>query len=76
MTDNYVKTKMTDLDMTEMKRICHILYNYIKENITSDPNSDYSGQSTMTTKLYCQYNFLTALFLETNKLYFDNEDSI
>ena len=33
MTDNYVKTKMTDLDMTEMKRICHILYNYIKERL-------------------------------------------
>lgn len=71
MTSDYVKTKMTDLDMVEMKRICYIMYNHIKENYTSDPNSDYSGQSTLTTQLYSQYNFLTALFLETNKFYFE-----
>jgi len=71
MTSDYIKTKMLDIDLVELKRVCYISYDLIKENFTPDGKTDYSGQSTASTKLFSQYNLLTLLYPITNQLYFE-----
>jgi len=73
---SYVTTKMLDLDLKKMNKSCHKMYLFIKENFTPDGKTDYSGQSTMTTKLYSQYNLMMypqpefhELFLEIQKYF-------
>ena len=56
--ENYLYTKLLGLDVLQQKSTAYFMYDYIKENFQPDPNADYSGQSTMTTKLYAQYNYL------------------
>lgn len=55
--ENYIHTKKLDLNLVELKTNSFNMYCYIKENFVPGKN-DYSGQSTMTTQLYAQYNLL------------------
>lgn len=71
---SYITTKMLNLDLDEMNRVCHKMYMHIKENFTPDGNTDYSGQSTMTTKLYSQYNILTSQSGVIHDLYSEIRD--
>ena len=50
-------TAKVDLDLKVMRRTADEMYEIIKESFSSD-KSDYSGQSTLTTKLFSKYNFL------------------
>ena len=58
IVENYLYTKLLGLDVLQQKSTAYFMYDYIKENFQPDPDADYSGQSTMTTKLYAQYNYL------------------
>jgi hypothetical protein len=57
LTENYIYTKIIDLDLKLLKKNCDIMYNFIKKHFSTN-NKDYSGQSTLTTQLYNSYNLL------------------
>mgnify|MGYP003337219617 FL=1 len=58
IVENYLYTKSLDLDLLQQKSTAYLMYDYIKNNFLPDATTDYSGQSTMTTQLYAQYNYL------------------
>lgn len=66
--ENYIYVKKLNLDLFEMKLAIDQMYNFIKGRFVSD-HSDYSGQSTMTTKLYSKYNLLMYPFPPFHDLY-------
>jgi len=63
----------TNLDIRVLKNTCDQMYEAIKEHFTSDKN-DYSGQSTLTTKLFTKYNLLLYPLPGLHDLYFTISD--
>jgi hypothetical protein len=55
--ENYIHTKKIDLNLTNMKLGSYQMYYHIKKTFVPGQN-DYSGHSTLTTKLFQQYNLL------------------
>jgi len=55
--ENYIHTKKINLNLIEMKLKSFEMYHYIKKTFVPG-KLDYSGQSTMTTQLYAQYNLM------------------
>ena len=47
------------------------MYLYIKKNFTADGKTDYSGQSTLSTRLYAQYNLMMYPQPQFHELYRD-----
>jgi hypothetical protein len=63
-------TAKVDLNLRVMRRTADEMYGIIKESFSSD-KSDYSGQSTLTTKLFSKYNFLMYPLPGINELYWN-----
>jgi len=61
-------TASCDLDLGVLRKTSDEMYDLIKDNFTSD-KSDYNGQSTLTTKLFSQYNFCLYPLPGINELY-------
>ena len=66
--NNYIYTRKLNLDVKEQKDTSYKMYDYINDNFTSD-EFDYSDTSTLTTKLYSQYNYLLYPYPGIGKLY-------
>lgn len=68
--EDYVTTLYTDdIDTDALKKSVLKLYQYIIDTYAHVPGRDYSGQSTMTTKLYQRYNLLLHPEEEIQNLY-------
>lgn len=59
-----------DLDLETLRASSEKMYHIVKESFTGD-SSDYSGQSTLTTKLFAKYNFCMYPFPGINILYWN-----
>jgi hypothetical protein len=68
LIEDYVYTTKLDLNLVEVANSCYKLYDYIKHHFSDTPR-DYSGQSTMTTGVYAQYNALLYPLPEFHALY-------
>jgi hypothetical protein len=67
--ENYVHTTKLNLNLPVITDSCYKLYDYIKHNFSDSPR-DYSGQSTMTTGVYAQYNVLLYPLPQFHELHF------
>lgn len=56
--NEYVYTRQLDLNLEEQRFSANLMYEFIKDNFTSDGKTDYNGHSTLTTKLFEEYNYL------------------
>lgn len=74
LIDNYVYTRMLDLDLTQQKNTADLMYNFILDKFQDD-GVGYTGQSTMTTKLYLKYNYLMYPVAGISKLYGEIRDT-
>ena len=61
-------TAQCNLDIVTLRKTADEMYDIIKNSFVSD-KSDYSGQSTLTTKLYSKYNFCMYPLPGINELY-------
>lgn len=66
--NNYVHTTKLNLNISVIADSCYKMYDIIKNNFGDRPR-DYSGQSTMTTGVYAQYNTLLYPLPEFHALY-------
>lgn len=57
LTENYIYTKIIDLDLKILKENSDIMYNFIRKQFCRD-HKHFSGQSTLSTSLYNSYNLL------------------
>lgn len=56
--DNYVYTRELQLDLEQQKSTANVMYDFIKNQFTPDGKTDLGGNSTLTTKVFRQYNYL------------------
>lgn len=75
--NGYIYKKNLDLNLLKLKTGCDQMYDLIKKNFSGNKN-DYTGQSTLTTKLFKSYNLLMyplpefhELFNEIKKMFFE-----
>jgi len=72
--ENYVYVKKLNIDLFEMKLAVDAMYDFIKDSFVPGKD-DYSGQSTMTTQLYTQYNLLMYPYAPFHELYLGIRDT-
>lgn len=61
----------TKLDLVQLRKTADIMHGIITQNFKSNLDFDYTGSnSTQTTKLFAQYNFLMYLLPGIHELYF------
>lgn len=65
---DYIHTKTLSLDLDAVRLSCNNMRKFIQLNFMDKPQH-YSGQATMTTKLYTEYNVLMYPFPEFHELY-------
>lgn len=65
---NYIYTKPLDLNLVKIRSSCAKMRTLIMTKFMDKPQH-YSGQATMTTKLFSQYNVLMYPFPEFHELY-------
>jgi hypothetical protein len=65
---NYVHAKMLDLDINSMRMSCERMRALIQFKFMDSPQH-YSGQATMTTKLYGAYNLLMYSYPQFHELF-------
>jgi hypothetical protein len=68
LIENYIYAHKMNLDLDKLHSTCKIMYELIKKNF-SENKQDYSGQSTLTTKLFGSYNLLLYPLPELHELY-------
>ena len=66
--EDYIHTSKLDLNLPAITDSCYKMYDYIKHKFSDSPR-DYSGQSTMTTGVFAQYNVFLYPLPEFHKLY-------
>lgn len=57
LIDEVLYTRKVNLDLNAMRETANAMYEYIRVNFVDD-GKGYSGQSTLTTKLFDKYNYL------------------
>lgn len=57
LIDGSLYTRKLDLDLTVQKQTANNMYEFIRSSFVDD-GAGYTGQSTLTTKLYNKYNYL------------------
>lgn len=67
---NYIHTKKLDLDLDQVRDSCAKMRKVIQLNFMDKPQH-YSGQATMTTKLFAQYNVLLYPFPQFHELFIE-----
>jgi hypothetical protein len=72
--DDTLYTRKLDLDLTVQKTTANNMYEFIRTNFVDD-NSGYTGQSTLTTKLFNKYNYLLYPVPGNNELYHAIKDT-
>ena len=74
--ENYVVTKKLDLNLTQLKHSCKLLYNLVNENFNTDEYrtniqtyEDATNKISLTTTLYTAYNLFMYPYDEFHSLY-------
>jgi len=74
--ENYVVTKKLDLNLTQLKHSCKLLYNLVNENFNTDEYKtniqtyeDATNKISLTTTLYTAYNLFMYPYDEFHSLY-------
>lgn len=65
---DYIYTKKIDLDLVKVRESCHSMRKLIQRSFMDKPQH-YSGQATMTTKLFSQYNVLMYSYPQFHELF-------
>lgn len=64
--DDYVYTRLLNLDLATQKQTANIMYEYVKHTYTE---REYSGQDTMVYDVYLKYNYLMYALPGMHELY-------